>query len=128
MIELTEQQDHRLHRGNCPFCNGTRFLHGPCGGGSENIRCKGCGKEFCFAPPFKSLVLDRDEPGIYSGEFSLKSEVADIRDGLDAMFGRPIGAVRPLWQAIRPYALGATITGLAMTAYWITYILVHARR
>lgn len=122
MIDLTEQQDRCLQRGNCPFCNSTRFLHGPCGGDSKNIRCVGCGKEFCFSPPFKSLLLDRDAPDLYRGEFLLKSEVAEILDGLDAMFGKPAPTQVSLgWRAFLILLLSSSLVTGA-----IIYLIRHA--
>jgi len=128
MTELTEQQDKCMQKGHCPFCKGTLFLHGPCGGCAENIRCVGCGKEYCFSAPFRSLILDRGEPGLYGGEFSLKSETSDIRDGLDAMFGVPTpqpSLLRDLVTFLRPqvpYLIGGLV-GLALAN--LIYRLLH---
>lgn len=131
MIELTEQQDKRMQKGRCPFCDGTRFLHGPCGAGSENIRCVGCGKEYYFSAPFRSLILDRDEPGLYRGEFSLRSEMSDIKEGLDSMFGVPVpqpSLCRDLCAFLRPqvpYLIGG-LAGLVLVNF--IYWLLHANR
>lgn len=74
MIEkFTEQESKVFESGHCPDCNGTMFLHGPEAGFSENIRCKGCGHEFNFAPiPGMTERIDRNEPKWYRGEFDLR--------------------------------------------------------
>lgn len=61
--------------GRCPNCATEVFLHGPCGGMAENIRCSECGAEFNFSPPFDPEFLDRNCPAYYHGAFNLRDEL-----------------------------------------------------
>jgi hypothetical protein len=61
--------------GKCPDCGNGVFLHGPCGGMAENIRCSECGAEFNFAPPFSPERIDRNEPALYHGAFRVSDEL-----------------------------------------------------
>jgi len=78
--DLTENELKSIESGYCPDCNSTKFLHGPTGGWSENIRCKNCGSEFCFCPPFPTERLDRNDIGLYRNEFDLKNELTSIAE------------------------------------------------
>ena len=40
-----------LNAGQCPDCGGKKFLAGPEGGLTQNIKCAACGSEFNFCPP-----------------------------------------------------------------------------
>ena len=62
-------------KGLCPDCGNKVFLHGPCGGMAENIRCAECGAEFNFCPPFEPERINRDEPGLYHGAFRPSDEL-----------------------------------------------------
>ncbi len=123
--ELTDEQDRKLQRGYCPFCNSTKFQHGPQGGCSENIRCSGCGKEFALSAPFKSLLLTRDAPALYRGEFSLKGEISDIKDGLDSMYGRPLQQTQSYRNHIILVAVGLTTIALTIGVCWIYSLVRH---
>lgn len=51
MIEqLTGQEVVALDAGKCPDCGGTKFLEGPHGGLSVNIKCAKCGARFNIVP------------------------------------------------------------------------------
>lgn len=64
--------------GQCCYCGCEEFHSGPEGGGSMNIRCHGCGKEFCYAYPFPVIDIDRDEPRLYSSDtFNLRKTLID---------------------------------------------------
>jgi len=74
--KLTEKESKTIESGHCPDCDSVYFLHGPAGGMSENIRCKHCGKEFCFSPfPGGTDRIDRDCPEYYGGQFDLRKSV-----------------------------------------------------
>lgn len=90
MTELTEEQNKVLMSGHCPDCASSIFLHGPCGGEAENIRCNGCGKEFWFGPPFTSMRVDRNAPEFYREPFNLQHDL--IRAGYIRR--------APLWKRI----------------------------
>jgi ribosomal protein S27E len=78
MKALSEEEDSKLMSGHCPDCGSTTFLHGPCGGMAENIRCNGCGSEFWFAPPFSAERLERNCPECYQRSFDLKNELKQM--------------------------------------------------
>ena len=40
-----------LNINRCPDCGGEKFLAGPEGGLSQNIKCANCGSEFNYCPP-----------------------------------------------------------------------------
>ncbi len=61
--------------GKCPDCGNGVFLHGPCGGMAENIRCSECGAEFNFCPPLEPERIDRDMPTLYHGAFRPRDEL-----------------------------------------------------
>jgi len=47
--QLTEWEDNFLkEKALCPDCERGRLSKGPCGGGSQNLRCDYCGSRFNF--------------------------------------------------------------------------------
>ena len=40
-----------LNAGHCPDCGGKKFLAGPEGGLTQNIKCATCGAAFNYCPP-----------------------------------------------------------------------------
>ena len=83
---LTPFQESILNRGQCPFCHSDRFLHGPRGGESENIRCLICCREFCLSYPFTSELIDRDDPSLYGTRpFRLADELMDSQFAMERM-------------------------------------------
>ncbi len=51
MIEkLTDAEVAALDDGRCPDCGREKFLEGPHGGLSVNIKCAGCGAKFNIVP------------------------------------------------------------------------------
>lgn len=51
MIEkLTDVEVAALDKGKCPDCDGDKFLEGPHGGASVNIKCAKCGARFNIVP------------------------------------------------------------------------------
>lgn len=50
-----------LDSGKCPNCGGRKFLKGPQGGCSTNIKCGNCGFEFNYTPGFWAERIDRSE-------------------------------------------------------------------
>lgn len=74
-MDLTNEQEEKIQDGECPDCGNSIFLHGPCGGMAENIRCFHCGAEFNWCPPFDAERIDRNEPHWYNGTFNLRDEI-----------------------------------------------------
>lgn len=83
-------------KGECPDCGNNVFLHGPCGGMAENIRCFECGAEFNFAPPFDPERLDRNEPAFYHGAFNLRDELLRA----DMLVVEYVPWYKRLWQRL----------------------------
>lgn len=82
-MDLTKERNERMSDGECPDCGTSIFLHGPCGGMAENIRCFECGAEFNWCPPLSTERLDRNEPAFYHGAFNLRDEVRQYHRQFD---------------------------------------------
>jgi len=54
-FDPTEPLLAALNSGRCPDCCGVKFLKGPEGGLTENIKCTGCGAAFNYCPPCNVL-------------------------------------------------------------------------
>jgi len=65
MKHLSDAENAKLRHGRCPVCGCKRFRSGPEGGGGMDIRCSKCGTEYWWSPPFRSMLLERNEPGLY---------------------------------------------------------------
>lgn len=48
--KLTSEEIAALDKGQCPDCTNTKFLDGPRGGFSQNIKCAWCGAKFNVVP------------------------------------------------------------------------------
>ena len=96
MGDLTEAEEKKMMAGKCPDCGNHIFLHGPCGGMAENIRCFECGSEFNFCPPMSTDRLDRNEPAFYHGAFDLRQDLMRA----DALLIEYVPWYKRLWQRI----------------------------
>lgn len=73
MSKLTKQELNHINRSKtCPVCKVGKFLEGPHGGLSINVRCNNskCGREFNLGFAGQGRVwtgehLDRDDPLLY---------------------------------------------------------------
>lgn len=59
----------------CPTCRSDKFLEGPRGGLSVNVKCAGCGRKWCYLGPFGWLEIDNDN-SLYKGEPKKIEEIA----------------------------------------------------
>ncbi len=50
MTDLSVKESKTLDKGECPDCGSKKFLEGPRGGFSVNVRCESCGAEFNLTP------------------------------------------------------------------------------
>lgn len=75
ITSLTEEQNSKLMNGKCCVCECEIFLHGPAGGGSENIRCSKCGTEFWMGIPFPFEKIEGSCPELYRQPFKLSDEL-----------------------------------------------------
>lgn len=59
-MEIEKQNALNMSK-KCPDCGCKYFYDGPHGGRSRNIKCVGCGRKFCYCPPFEPLYIDNDD-------------------------------------------------------------------
>ena len=78
--EMIEYDDDRKIRnsfygeGKCPDCGGRRFLKGPQGGLSVNIKCSRCGSKFNICPEAKFIQRIGDQKTVTSDQSSVINE------------------------------------------------------
>ena len=92
-MNLNESEEKKMRGGYCPDCGNSIFMHGPCGGMAENIRCFECGSEFNWCPPLSTERINRNEPGFYHGAFNMRDTLKRI-----GMLASPKEMVESWWK------------------------------
>lgn len=63
MIEdVTEEELAALKKNECPDCGESKWLMGPKGGHSQNVKCGGCGARFNIMPGFGAERIGDPKP------------------------------------------------------------------